>query len=225
MTFRRFFLGIGCLFLVLSSSADDKVAPLTLKDGRVFAEWKITGETSDSVYIRHTKGMAKVLKRVLPEPLRAEYPIDATLAKEERAKEAKEAKEKQAREASARAREAANPPVARQAARAESETENRAARELNIKQRVFAAAKARANQYFEYEYEPTSTNRILSFDVSIDADEPEPWAGIPGRYTVKGKGYLKFYQRYSGFERATREFRVDVDVTDFAAKAVQFQLR
>jgi hypothetical protein len=91
--------------------------------------------------------------------------------------------------------------------------------------RLVGAAKDRAIQYFRFEFEPSGTSRIYSLDVSVNADDPEPWAGIPGRYTVKGKGFFVYYgsRGYSGFDRATKEFTAFIDVTQYGTKVVDFR--
>lgn len=201
--------------------------PLALNDGRTFKEWKITSETSDSVYLRHSGGMSKVLKSALPEALQAEYPHDATLAQAEKEKDALAAEQKQLREARQRQQDAAARSAAsRQATLNQANArEVRAADRTDINEMVRRAAKTRAHRFFEYEYQPMVTNRILSFDVAVDAEAPEPWAGVPGLYTVNGRGYVKFYHNSSGFERATKEFRVKVEVDGTNVKATSIDLR
>jgi hypothetical protein len=44
-------------------------------------------------------------------------------------------------------------------------------------------------------------------------------------YTVTGRGYVKFYTNSSGFERATKEFRVKVEVNGTSANATNIELR
>ncbi len=205
----------------------DPAAPLTLNDGQKFNEWKITSETSDSVYIRHSGGMSKVLKRALPEALQSNYPVNADLAKAEKEKEAIDSQRRQALQAKQLQQDAATKAAsARQAAQAQvNAREIRAADRTDIKEIVRRAAKTRANRFFEYEYQPTTSNRILSFDVSIDADDPEPWTGVPGLFTVKGKGYVKFYTNSSGVEQATKDFRVKVEVDGTSVKSTSIDLR
>jgi len=208
-------------------AAVDPSAPLKLGDGRTFTEWKVTGETSDSVYIRHSSGISKVLKSTLPEGLQVDYPVNEELAKAEKEKDAQVAKDRQSREEKQRQQAAAaKAAAARQAVQDRANSrEVRAADRTDIAAMVKRTAKTRADRFFEYEYPAMSTNRIFSFDVAIDAEEPEPWTGVPGLYTVKGKGYVKFYRNSSGYEQATKEFVVKVEVNGTSAKATSIELR
>lgn len=206
-------------------AAVDPSAPLKLNDGRTFTDWKVTGETADSVYLRHSGGISKVPKSVLPEGLQVQYPVNEELAKAEKEKDALAIKQRQAREEQFRQQDAAARTAAMRQAQ-QSQTEPiRVADNLGVKEAVRRAAKVRADRFFEYEYQPMVTNRILSFDVAIDTTDPEPWAGVPGLYTVNGRGYVKFYSGSSGFERATKEFRVKVEVNGSSANATSIELR
>lgn len=208
-------------------AAVDPAAPLQLSDGRTFTNWKVTGETSDSVFLRHSGGISKVLKSVLPEGLQVQYPQNEALAKAERERDAAAAQQRQALQNQLRQQEtAAKAAAARRAVQDQANAGAIASADrTNIKEIVRRAAKVRADRFFEYEYQPMVTNRIFSFDVAIDADDPEPWTGVPGLYTVNGKGYVKFYTNSSGLERATKEFRVKVEVNGTSAKATNIELR
>jgi len=203
-----------------------------LSDGRELLGWRIVDESPEYVTVRHKAGISKVSKKILPEPVRSAYPIDkeaaaAQRAADEAARKEREQKalgmrmleEKARQEQRAQAAEAAPQPATVSAAAAEAD-------QRAIYQRVFAAAKVRADRYFNFEFEPSGTSRIFSINVAVDADDPEPWPGIPGRYTVKGKGYLEYYSRvHTGFDHATKEWIAYVDVTPMSAKVVDFRLR
>lgn len=235
-----FILGLIAATIPASQGAAQTPPPppapsvLKLTDGRTFTDWRITDESPEYVTIRHKGGAAKVSKKVLPEPIRSEYPIDKEAAAAQRASDEVARKEREAKlagerhlqelarqEQKAHAAEAMTPGVAVNLA-AGAEAEQRA---LFI--RLSDAAKKRASRFFNYEFEPSGSSRIFSVSVSIDSDDPEPWAGIPGRYTVKGKGYLEYYgsRGYSGFDHATKDFTVILETTKFSVKAVDFRLR
>jgi hypothetical protein len=215
-----------------ASSAAGAPEALKLRDGRVLTNWRIVDESPEYVTIRHKGGISKISKKALPEPVRSAYPIDkeaaaAQRAADEAARRDREARvlgmrmleEKARQEQNARAAEAAPQAAAVNAAAAEAE-------QRVLFQRAYDAAKVRADRYFNYEFEPSGTSRIYSINVAVDAEDPEPWPGIPGRYTVKGKGFLAYYSRsHSGFDRATKEWIAYLDVTKFSAKVVDFRLR
>lgn len=203
----------------------DPTAPLKLNDGRTLTDWKVTGETADSVTIRHSAGISKVPKTVLPEGLLVKYPLNEELAKAEKERDALAIKQRLAREEQYRQQDAAKAAAARQALQNQVVAHAPSPDQANIRDIVRRAAKIRADRFFEYEYQPMVTNRIFSFDVAIDAGDPEPWTGVPGLYTVTGEGYVKFYTNSSGFERATKEFRVKVEVNGTSANATSIELR
>lgn len=207
---------------------------LKLTDGRTFNDWRIVDESPEYVTIRHKGGASKVSKKLLPEPVRSAYPIDKEAAAAQRAADETARKERETKIASERrleemaraehrahAAEGISQGIAVNPA-AGTEAEQRA-----LFVRLSAAAKARASRFFNYEFEPSGTSRIFSINVSIDSEDPEPWAGIPGRYTVNGKGYLQYYSShgYGTFDHATKEFTVVLETTKFSVKAVDFRLR
>ena len=113
-----------------------------------------------------------------------------------------------------------------QQAQKQAEVQAKQQQEFAISQMVFDAAKAGAERYFRYEFEPSGTSRIYAISVSVAADEPEPWPGFPGRYTVKGKGYVDYYDSFysSGFRRASKEFTAFVDVNKYSAKVAEIRV-
>jgi hypothetical protein len=205
----------------------DPTAPLKLNDGRILTDWKVTGETADSVTLRHSAGISKVSKTVLPEGLLVKYPLNEALAKAEKEREAMAVKQRLAREEQYRQQDAAKAAAKRQSLQNQVTAQPSTSDRMNpaIKDSVRRAAQVRAERFFEYEYQPMVTNRILSFDVAIDTTDPEPWTGVSGLYTVTGRGYVKFYTNSSGFERATKEFRVKVEVNGTSANATNIELR
>lgn len=208
---------------------------LKLTDGRVLVGWRIVDESPEYVTVRHKAGISKVSKKILPEPVRSAYPIDKEAAAAQRAADEAARKEREQKalgmrmlEEKARQEQKAQSAEAAAANAAFNSNPNAAAeaQQRAVFERVFDAAKVRAKRYFTYEFEPSGSSRIYSINVAVDADDPEPWPGIPGRYTVKGKGYLQYYSRsYSGFDHATKEWIAYVDVTTMSAKVVDFRLR
>jgi hypothetical protein len=224
---------LGLLWLVFLAStlgAADKPAPLKLTDGRVFEEWRITGESGAFVTVKFKGGLAQVSKKLLPEPQRSEYPIDPDQVKAEQAASAESRRAAAMRAAELRRerkiREEQTAITPAQQAQKQAEVQAKQQQEFATSQMVFDAAKKGAERFFRYEFEPSGTSRIYAISVSVAADEPEPWPGIPGRYTVKGKGYLDYYDSFyaSGFRRATKEFTAFVDVNKYSAKVVEVRV-
>jgi TPR repeat protein len=65
---------------------------IVLKDGRAFKDAKVISETPTTVFIRYQGGATSVAKTLLPEKLRAQYPLAAKAVAEAKAKEATNAK-------------------------------------------------------------------------------------------------------------------------------------
>ena len=208
--------------------ADKKTDTLELTDGRVLHNWRITRESGAYVTVLFKGGIAQVPKWILPEPLRSKYPLDkqAIKAAQESAQAVAEAdRVRTQRAAELRRQENLRNAVAVQESRSvDQAAAPREAERHALYARIYEAARGRADKYFRYEYEPSSSSRIYTISVAVDADDPEPWAGIPGRYTVKGKGYLAYYNsRYTGFDRSTKEFTVFLEVTEFSVKAIEIR--
>lgn len=230
MTFLRLTAVLAFISLIAFAGAAEQPSPLKLTDGRVLSEWRITGESAATVTIKFKGGLAQVSKKLLPEPQRSAYPIDqAEVRAEEAAKaESRRNAERRAaelrRERKIREEQTAITPAQQEQKHAEASAKQQ--QEIATSQMVWDSAKAGALRYFRYEFEPSLNSRIYALNVDVAADEPEAWAGYPGRFTVKGKGFIDYYDSTSssGFRRATKQFTVFLDVNKFSAKVVEVRV-
>ena len=124
----------------------------------------------------------------------AQYPIDEAAAREaERqavlARQAAREFEKAEAERAARVR----------AQREATATANEAAagRESTREDAQYSAVESdalqRARQYFKYEYNPGNSS-VTNWDCNVTLSEVRPVDGWAGRWLVKGRAYLKYYQ-------------------------------
>jgi hypothetical protein len=88
------------------------------------------------------------------------------------------------------------------------------------------AAQTRAQRYFRYEFRAGS-DAISVTALDLEMDQPEAVEGWPGRYRIKGKAFMEFYDSKGGsFSRNTSSFEViteqkpgqPVKVVDFTPK-------
>lgn len=66
------------LFLAVQLAAvanETEQGVLQLSDGRVFQSWSVMREAKDSITIRYAKGMAKIMKKLLPAEVLAQHPL------------------------------------------------------------------------------------------------------------------------------------------------------
>ncbi len=74
-----------------------------------------------------------------------------------------------------------------------------------------AAARARAQRFFSYEYRLGASNAIVT-QRSIELTQTEQVPGWTGRYRSKGKAYLSFYNSAGGsFQRTAVNFEVETE--------------
>jgi hypothetical protein len=202
------FLSLG---FSVGSSAQDDTAPLKLKDGRVLSDWVVKQETPTAVIVRHSEGLSKVYKNLLPEDLRNEYPIDDAAATAEAREQAQEQEERAHRAAEERKVQAET----RHARLVEDqqETSKRNALTLAEERLIQAAMQERAERFFRYEFAAGSGYAYVS-DTSIELTEIEPKPGWPGEYSVRGKGWIQYYDSvpHGHFRRDSREFTAEVKI-------------
>jgi hypothetical protein len=79
-------LPFALIAISLASAAD-----ITLKDGRMLRDAVVVGDDAATVTFRHAAGFTQIEKTKLPEPLAAEYPLDAAKAKLEAEQQRQEA--------------------------------------------------------------------------------------------------------------------------------------
>jgi DNA-binding protein H-NS len=198
---------IRFIFAAATISASTFAADITLKDGRTFKDATIVSQTPRKVTIKHAAGLGSVAKDLLPSELLAQYPIDEAAAREaerqavlarQAAREFEKAEAERAtrvraqREATATANEAA---VGRDSAREDAQYSA-----------VEADALQRARQYFQYEYNP-GNNSAATWDSNVTLSEVRPVEGWAGRWFVKGRAYMKYYQSQGRtFTSQTRDF-------------------
>jgi hypothetical protein len=197
--------------------------PLKLRDGRSFEDWKIASSSALAVVIKYKGGLAQVPKALLPDPLRAEYPVDEALVAAERRDALESRKAAQARAAqlaTARKLQREQAILPQQLNGLSGPTPNG---ESAILQLVSNAALNGAARYYKYEYDASARNRAWTVSVEVEPETPEQWAGFPGRYTVKGKVNIRYFDWYgsSSTRTATKEYTVIVDVINSTAKVVE----
>jgi hypothetical protein len=218
------------LFCSLASLA--LAADLELADGRIFKNYRITGQTATTVTVRYTGGMAKVDKAQLPAAVLAKYPVDEKAAAAElaaiaegkaryeaqvRAAAEVEGKARRARAAEAeenRARLAAITAEVEQARRQKAISRQLAADDAAeaLPEKILAAVRLRADRYFKTEHGPSSK---LSSEVKYSLEAPRAVEGWGNTYEVTGVGWYEYYESgpYHGFgsERQWFTARVEID--------------
>ena len=204
-----------------------EIALLKLKDGRVFENWKITGSSAQSVTIRYKGGFAQVSKSLLPEPVASQYPIDADQLAAEKAADAESQRLAQIRayqlsEARKLRQEQTAVPSHFNAAKGAAAGESGGILAL-----VSETARKGAIRYFRFDFDSTARNRAFSVQVDVEPEEPEQWAGYPGRYTVKGKAFIRYYDWYwnTSTRLTTKEYTVLIDATGTVAKVAEVRIR
>jgi len=169
-------------------------ADISLPDGRVFKDASIMSQTPRKVTIRHAAGLSSVGKELLPPELQAKYPVDEAAAHEADrqaavARDAAKEFEKNEAERVARLRAERGQTVAANTANAEREAAREEARYADVERE----ATERAIHYFQYEYNP-GNNSASAFDCSVTLSEVRPVEGWAGRWFVRGRGFIKYYQ-------------------------------
>ena len=197
-------LTLLCLFFFsgLAYAAD-----IALADGRVLKDATVASQSPRTVTIRHADGLSSVAKTLLPIELQTRYPIDEAGAREvERqaaaARQAAREYEKDEAERVARVR------AQREASASASEAaaQRDAAREDAQYAAVERDALERAKTYFRYEYNPGNSS-ATSWDTNVTLSEVRPVDGWAGRWLVKGRAFMKFYQSQGRtFLTQTRDF-------------------
>ena len=76
---------IVAIVALIYSAAIGFSADLALKDGRIFKDWVFIRQTPFAISIRYADGMATVPKRLLPDDVATQYPIDIEAANREKA--------------------------------------------------------------------------------------------------------------------------------------------
>jgi hypothetical protein len=187
---------------IAAARADD----ITLTDGRIFKDAKITGQAPMHVTIRHAGGINKVAKATLPEALRAAYPVDEVAA--ERARVAFEEK----RAAAAVEREAkAKLTKAHRAA----DIAHREAEEANAKKEGASAlklARERAERdaelYFRTQWKP-GNNEVYVNDCNLRINLMEPKTESAGEWKFSGEAWLGYYLALSRGNKGSRRVEFD----------------
>lgn len=81
------------LIVAVAHGAETNVpsTTLTLKNGKVFRNVKITSQTDDAIYVRYNAGMVKIFKSELSADMQKKYPTPHQVAQAEAQKQASEA--------------------------------------------------------------------------------------------------------------------------------------
>ena len=77
--------------VALGAEANIPSTTLTLKNGKVFRNVKITSQTDDAIYVRYNAGMVKIFKADLSAEMQKKYPTPLQVARAEAEKQAAEA--------------------------------------------------------------------------------------------------------------------------------------
>jgi len=195
------------IFAALTMPVLAFAADILLSDGRSFKDATIMSQTPRTVTVKHANGLSSVAKELLPPDLKAQYPVDETVAREAdrhavSARETALELEKAEAERVARLRAERVESVAANTANAERD----AAREEAKYAAVERDAVERAKHYFQYEYDP-GNNSASVVDCRVTISEVRPVAGWPGRWFVQGCGFVKYYQSQGRtFTSQTRDF-------------------
>jgi len=198
---------ISIIFVAALMAARVLAADFSLKDGRVLKDASIVSQAPRTVMIKHAGGLSSVAKELLPSELQAQYPVNEAAAREA------ERPASLAREAARESERAEAERVARVRAQREqmvAANESHASNEANREDAQYAAverdAKERAKDYFRHEYN-SGNNSNLTCECSVTLSEVRPVEGWAGRWLVKGRAYLKYYQSQGrSFTSQTRDF-------------------
>ena len=198
---------ISIIFVAALMASWASAADVTLVDGRVLKDASVVSQTPRTVMIKHANGLSSVAKDLLPPELQSRYPINEAAAREaERqavvARDAARQSERAEAERVARVRAQREQMVAAN----ESHSANEASREDAQYAAVEQEAKARAIDYFRHEYN-SGNNSTYNCECSVTLSEVRPVEGWAGRWLVKGRAYLKYYQSQGRtFTSQTRDF-------------------
>lgn len=193
----------------------------------MFENWKITGSSAQSVTIRYKGGFAQIAKSLLPEPVASKYPIDPAQLAAEQAADVESRRLAQIRayqlsEARKLRQEQTAVPSHSTAAQAAPAGESGGILAL-----VSETARKGAIRYFRFDFDSTARNRAFSVQVDVEPEEPEQWAGYPGRYTVNGKAFIRYYDWYwnTSTRLTTKEYTILVDAIGTSAKVAEVRVR
>jgi hypothetical protein len=198
---------ISVIFVAALMAARVFAADFTLKDGRVLKDAAIVSQAPRTVMIKHAGGLSSVAKDLLPPDLQSQYPINETAARES------ERQAVIARDAARQSERAEAERVARVRAQREemvAANESHASNEVYREDAQYAAverdAKERAKDYFRHEYN-SGNNSTYTCECSVTLSEVRPVEGWTGRWLVKGRAYMKYYQNQGrSFTSQTRDF-------------------
>jgi hypothetical protein len=197
-----FFVLALCLVKVVAFAED-----ITLIDGRSFHNATVLSQTGLKVTIKHDGGLVSVGKELLPIEIRTKYPVNEAAYQEE---------ERRAEVARKRAREQEKADSERIAKLSKQREESAAISQIQADRAVatedaqYAAvereALARAKNYFSFEYKPANSS-ATSWDTSVIINEVRPVEGWAGRWFVRGRANIKFYQSQGrSFTTESRDF-------------------
>ena len=210
LSMKVFIFLFGLLQLCRFAFASDVI----LSDGRVLKDATIMSQAPRTVIIKHAAGLSSVSKSLLPPELSARYPVDEAAAREAdlRAAQARaDARELEKAEAERtdRVRTQRAETAAVNAAVAASEAAAEETRYENIRK----SAESLARHYFEYEYNPGNNSTSVS-DCSVTISEVRPVEGWAGRWLVRGRGFIKYYQSQGrSYMSQTRDFEAYYSTT------------
>jgi hypothetical protein len=184
------------MFVAATMASCVFAADITTSDGRTYRDASVISQTPRNVTIKHSGGLTSVSKQLLPESLRAAFPIDENAAK------AAEKKAAAAREAARKARNAENERLAQLQAERETiaasdqvKAEEAAAEEAARSAEYAKKAKVALERHFRKTLSSSNgPDRVV--DVTItEIRQPSGW---DDRLTVKGQVVVRASLQNSG---------------------------
>lgn len=186
------------LILALAGNLNAQIDTVTLTNGRSYKDVQIVSQTALYVTVRHSGGVSQIEKSFLPEPLRTQYPANASAAKAEAERErARRAKADAERERMRTIREAS-------AAQQKQESEEAAAPSSvneesekepadKAKSRIRESAEIAVEAYFRKEWRPgVKPVHVVSAMTKINTmEEPQ---GSGNQWTFIGGGSVIYIE-------------------------------
>lgn len=193
------------LFLLTVGTLPAAPATITLLNGKKYEQAEVVSQTAEAVTLRYSGGIAQVDKRMLPDDLRARYPLDEKAAEAERARQERDQVRAQARaerkeEHAALSRARSNPTPATTTTPATPSFEA-------LEAGLTVEARSRANTYFRNRRYGSGSE--LTLVARLEIEPIEPIQGWSNRYRAKGVAYVQFYES-SGGSFAKREQRFEI---------------
>ena len=173
-----------------------------LGDGRLLVDASVMSESGSDVVLRHADGLVSVAKKLLPENLRARYPVFEDQPAAATAP------------APAAPRKKSSVAPGTPSGPKKSDPEPSTLSPESEKRTVIAAAESLAKNYFE-----TKHRTIGGFvEVSLNLEAPEPVTGWSGRWRIHGFANLRHYRDPAANPRLAERIRSLSENPELSAK-------